>query len=41
MPPQTLPATTEGWQGLLGQNSFIEFGVKPFMPGRTAASAAT
>src|SRR5467141_1857776 len=24
---------TEGWQGLLGQNSFIEFGMKPFEPG--------
>lgn len=23
-------ATTEGWQGLLGQSSFIEFGMKPF-----------
>jgi hypothetical protein len=23
-------AVTEGWQGLLGQNSFIEFGMKPF-----------
>jgi len=25
--------TTEGWQGLLGQNSFIEFGMKPFGQG--------
>src|SRR5882762_1542987 len=25
--------TTEGWQGLLGQNSFIEFGMKPFGEG--------
>jgi hypothetical protein len=24
---------TQGWQGLLGQNSFIEFGMKPFEPG--------
>lgn len=26
-------ATSEGWQGLLGQNSFIEFAMKPFAPG--------
>ncbi len=26
-------ATTQAWQGLLGQNSFIEWGMKPFMPG--------
>ncbi|HUX90498.1 MAG TPA: choice-of-anchor Q domain-containing protein [Gallionellaceae bacterium] len=26
-------ATTQGWQGLLGQNSFIEFAMKPFAPG--------
>jgi hypothetical protein len=25
--------TTEGWQGFSGQNSFIEFGKKPFAPG--------
>lgn len=25
--------TSEGWQGLLGQNSFIEFAMKPFVPG--------
>jgi hypothetical protein len=25
--------TTQGWQGLLGQNSFIEFGMKPFAAG--------
>ena len=25
--------TSEGWQGLLGQNSFIEFAMKPFMEG--------
>lgn len=24
---------SEGWQGLLGQNSFIEFAMKPFLPG--------
>lgn len=24
---------SEAWQGLLGQNSFIEFGMKPFVPG--------
>jgi len=24
---------TQGWQGLLGQNSFIEFGMKPFETG--------
>jgi len=29
------PTTTEGWQGLLGQNTFIEFGMKPFAPGET------
>ena len=29
-PPWT---TTQGWQGLLGQNSFIEFGMKPFSAG--------
>ncbi len=28
-PPQPW-GTTQGWQGLLGQNSFMEFGVKPF-----------
>ena len=28
-PPQPW-GNTEGWQGLLGQNSFVEFGVKPF-----------
>jgi hypothetical protein len=26
---------TEGWQGFSGQNSFIEFGKKPFLPGET------
>jgi hypothetical protein len=31
-PPQPW-GTTQGWQGLLGQNSFMEFGVKPFVPG--------
>ena len=30
-PPQAW-GTTQGWQGLLGQDSFIEFGVKPFKP---------
>jgi hypothetical protein len=29
-PPGT---TTEAWQGMLGQNDFIEFGVKAFVPG--------
>ncbi|MDB6042166.1 MAG: hypothetical protein JWM63_717 [Gammaproteobacteria bacterium] len=29
-PPGT---TTEAWQGLLGQNDFIEFGMKPFVAG--------
>jgi len=29
-PPGT---TTEAWQGLLGQNDFVEFGVKPFVAG--------
>ena len=29
-------ATTEGWQGLLGQSSFIEFGMKPFAAGDPA-----
>jgi len=24
---------TEGWQGLLGQNSFVEYAMKPFAPG--------
>jgi uncharacterized repeat protein (TIGR01451 family) len=28
-PPQAF-GTTIGWQGLLGQNTFMEFGVKPF-----------
>src|SRR6266576_1759824 len=27
--------TSEGWQGFSGQNSFIEFGKKPFVPGET------
>jgi len=27
--------TTEGWQGFSGQNSFIEFGKKPFAAGET------
>jgi hypothetical protein len=31
-PPQPWGAT-EGWQGLLGQSSFIEFGMKPFATG--------
>jgi hypothetical protein len=31
-PPQAW-GTTQGWQGLLGQNSFMEFGVKPFAAG--------
>ena len=31
-PPQPWGNAT-AWQGLLGQNSFIEFGMKPFMPG--------
>ncbi len=26
-------ASTQGWQGLLGQNSFVEFAMKPFAPG--------
>ena len=30
--PQTY-GTTMGWQGLLGQNTFMEFPVKPFNPG--------
>ena len=29
VPPQAW-GSTQGWQGLLGQNSFIEFGMKPF-----------
>jgi hypothetical protein len=29
------PTSTEGWQGLLGQDSFIEFGMKPFAVGET------
>ncbi len=28
----------EGWQGFSGQNTFLEFGKKPFAPARTAAS---
>jgi hypothetical protein len=31
-PPQAF-SNSVGWQGLLGQNTFIEFGVKPFVPG--------
>jgi len=31
-PPQPW-GNTQAWQGLLGQNSFMEFGVKPFNPG--------
>ena len=27
--------TSEGWQGFSGQNSFVEFGKKPFAPGET------
>src|SRR6202030_2997222 len=26
---------TEGWQGFSGQNNFIEFGKKPYVPGET------
>ena len=26
---------SEGWQGFSGQNSFLEFGKKPFVPGET------
>ncbi|HEV7611739.1 MAG TPA: choice-of-anchor D domain-containing protein [Steroidobacteraceae bacterium] len=29
------PWKTEAWQGLLGQHSFIDFGMKPFLPGET------
>ena len=29
------PWHTEGWQGLLGQHSFIDFGMKPFKAGET------
>ncbi|MEP6883303.1 MAG: hypothetical protein ABJC66_01010 [Gammaproteobacteria bacterium] len=29
------PWKTEAWQGLLGQHSFIDFGMKPFAPGET------
>ena len=29
------PTSTEGWQGLLGQNTFMEFGMKPFVAGET------
>ncbi len=29
------PTSTEGWQGLLGQNTFMEFGMKPFAEGET------
>jgi uncharacterized repeat protein (TIGR01451 family) len=29
------PWRTEAWQGLLGQHSFIDFGMKPFLPGET------
>ena len=28
-------ATSYGWQGFAGQNSFLEFGKKPFVPGET------
>ncbi len=31
-------ATTQGWQGLLGQSSFIEFGMKPFAAAGTDTS---
>ncbi len=31
-PPQPF-GTTMGWQGMLGQNTFMEFPVKPFNPG--------
>ena len=27
--------TSEGWQGFSGQNSFIQFGKKPYVPGET------
>lgn len=37
-PPQAW-GTTQGWQGLLGQNSFIEFGVKPFKPATASMPA--
>lgn len=36
-PPQPW-GTTQGWQGLLGQNSFMEFGVKPFKPADPVAN---
>ncbi len=37
-PPQAW-GTTMGWQGLLGQNTFIEFGVKPFKASAGTAPA--
>ena len=30
---------SEGWQGLLGQNSFIEFAMRPFAPANSATQA--
>jgi hypothetical protein len=33
-PPQPW-GNTQGWQGLLGQNSFMEFGLKSYVPGET------
>jgi hypothetical protein len=32
-PPWVAWPTTEGWQGFSGQNSFLEFGKKPFVAG--------
>jgi hypothetical protein len=37
-PPQAW-GTTQGWQGLLGQNSFMEFGVRPFAAGENGGIA--
>ncbi|NML44464.1 hypothetical protein HHL11_11930 [Ramlibacter sp. G-1-2-2] len=37
-PPQAF-GNTMGWQGLLGQNTFIEFGVKPFKKAAGTAPA--
>lgn len=31
--------TTEGWQGFSGQNSFLEFGKTPYVPGETGGIA--
>ena len=30
MPVATLGHSPQGWQGLLGQNSFMEFAMRPF-----------